>query len=299
MGLEPALAALAAGQFGPAPRARSSSKPQERPGRVRLGKSDRSPARTIRTASAEEPEPILAAPIDDPELPDAARSTDSDAEQAEPRTTPIDLGSALRLAGVENLELILARQRVEVAVALQQLAAAQILPTLNLGSNYDSHTGLLQQASGNILNIQRSSLYVGAGANAVAAGTVSIPGLQYNLNVSESIYNYFANRQRSEQSRFASQAAENEVLLRVASGYLELLRAQGLRSLAMLTRNDAREVARLTANYATTGEGRPADAERAATELSRRDAELDSAKVLPFSPQLIVGFSGGVFGGGQ
>jgi outer membrane protein TolC len=143
-------------------------------------------------------------------------------------------------------------------------------------------------------------------------------------------------------------------------------------SLAIITRNDAREVARLTANYAATGEGRPADAERAATELRRRDEdvaaarlevgdasrklsellnldstislrplesqivpqaivpnriplaelvtialldrpelkarqaaiqaallELDSAKMLPFSPQVLLGFSGGVFGGGS
>ena len=288
------------------------------------------------------------------------------------RAQPIDLNSALRLAGVENLELIQARQRVEVAVAVQQLAAAQFLPNINLGTNYDAHTGNLQQASGNILNLQRSALYVGAGANAVAAGTVSIPGVQWNLNVSESIFNYLASRQRSEQSRFANQAVENEVLLKVASAYTDLLQARGGLSLAIITRNDAREVARLTANYVKVGEGRASDAERAATELRRREEdviaaranvgqasrrlaellnlnvttplrpvesqvipqsivpnripltelvaialldrpelkarraaiqaamlELRSAKVLPFSPQVMVGLSGGVFGGGS
>jgi outer membrane protein TolC len=230
----------------------------------------------------------------------------------------------------------------------------------------------LQQANGNILNLQRSALYVGAGAAAVAAGTVSIPGVQWNLNVSESIFDYLASRQRSEQSRFASQAVENDVLLKVAVAYTELLQARGGFSLAIITRNDAREVARLTANYAKTGEGRPSDAERAATELRRREEdviaaraavgqasrrlaellnlnvttplrpvesqivpqsivpnriplvelvaialldrpelkarqaaiqaamlELRSAKVLPFSPQVMVGLSGGVFGGGS
>ena len=288
------------------------------------------------------------------------------------RAQPIDLNSALRLAGVENLELIQARQRVEVAVAVQQLAAAQFLPNINLGTNYDAHTGNLQQASGNILNLQRSALYVGAGANAVAAGTVSIPGVQWNLNVSESIFNYLASRQRSEQSRFANQAVENEVLLKVASAYTDLLQARGGLSLAIITRNDAREVARLTANYVKVGEGRASDAERAATELRRREEdviaaranvgqasrrlaellnlnvttplrpvesqvipqsivpnripltelvaialldrpelkarraaiqaamlELRSAKVLPFSPQVMVGLSEGVFGGGS
>ena len=98
---------------------------------------------------------------------------------------PIDLASALQLAGVENPEILIARQRVLEAVAVRQLAAAQILPSLNLGMNYDAHTGPLQQSSGNILKVNRSALYVGAGANAVAAGTVNIPGLVYNLNVSE------------------------------------------------------------------------------------------------------------------
>jgi outer membrane protein TolC len=290
----------------------------------------------------------------------------------EDRGTSIDLATGLRLAGVENLELVIARQRIEAAVAQQQLAAAQILPNLNLGTNYDAHTGNVQQASGRIINVERSALYVGAGANAVAAGTVSIPGVQWNLNVSESIYNYFATRQRSEQARLATAAEQNAVLLNVSVAYTDLLEAHAALSLATITRNDAREVARLTANYAATGEGRPADAERAATELRRREEdvaqarlevgnasrrlsellnldatvplrplesrvvpqsivpqriplaelitialldrpelkarqaaiaaallELDSAKVLPFSPQVLLGFSGGVFGGGS
>ena len=92
----------------------------------------------------------------------AAAPDPSDDVRPEERTVPIDLSSALRLAGVENLELVQARQRVEFAVAVQQLAAAQILPTLNLGMNYDEHTGNLQQSSGHILNVQRMlALYVG------------------------------------------------------------------------------------------------------------------------------------------
>src|SRR5438309_7435137 len=85
--------------------------------------------------------------------------------------TTIDLASALGLAGVQNPEILLARQRVTEAVAVQQLAAAQILPSLNAGLNYDAHTGPLQQASGNILKVNRDALYLGAGSNAVAAGT--------------------------------------------------------------------------------------------------------------------------------
>src|SRR5262245_58930901 len=73
----------------------------------------------------------------------------------------IDLGGALRLAGVENLDILMARERVEQAVAVRQLAAAQVLPNLNGGLNVDVHTGPLQQACGNILKVNRDSMYVG------------------------------------------------------------------------------------------------------------------------------------------
>jgi len=314
---------------------------------------------------------------DSPPTPSTASSSDGlysppSRETDNIATAPIDLASALRLAGVQNLDLVVARQRVELAVADQQLAAAQILPSVNIGTNYDNHTGTLQQASGNILAVNRSALYAGAGAGAVAAGTVPIPGLQYNLNISESIYKYLVTRKRADVSRHLQRAVENETLLRVALAYTDLLRAEGERSITILTRNDAREVARLTAAYAKTGEGRPADAERAATELARREEEviaaqahvgiasrklaqilnldttirlrpiesqvvpqpvvpsvvplpelitvamfhrpelharrteieaalleLDSARLLPFSPQMLAGGSGGVFGGGS
>ena len=91
----------------------------------------------------------------------------------QPGESPIDLATALRLAGAQNPELLLSRERISEAAARQQLAAAQLLPNLNVGANLDSHRGVLQQSNGNILSVQRSALYVGAGANAVAAGTVN------------------------------------------------------------------------------------------------------------------------------
>src|SRR5262249_56553206 len=64
----------------------------------------------------------------------------ADDDTPDDRGTSIDLTAALRLAGVENLELVIARQRVEVAVAIQQLAAAPILPAIHLRTDYDAHT---------------------------------------------------------------------------------------------------------------------------------------------------------------
>jgi outer membrane protein TolC len=290
----------------------------------------------------------------------------------EPGESPVDLGTALRLAGAENPELLLARERVTETTALGQLAVAQLLPNLNLGTNYSLHRGALQQANGNILQVNRDSLYVGLGANAVGAGTVNIPGLSYNLNVGEAWYGRLLARQRVVTAGAAAEAVRNDILLRVCLSYLDLLRAEGRQAIARKTRAEAAEVARLTSEYARTGQGRRADADRAIVELKRRDAdvtqaegetlaasarlaqllnldpstrlrpidgwvvpapvvpdaiplrellaiavlqrpelaarrseiraalyELSLAKVLPFSPNVILGFSAGGFGGGS
>lgn len=191
---------------------------------------------------------------------------------------PIDLDSALRLAGVENPQILLARQRVVEAMALRQYAAAQILPNLNLGASYDDHNGNLQQSTGNILKVDRNSMYVGAGAHAVAAGTVSIPGVTWNGNVSEGIYGMLISRQVVTVRKLATRAVENQMLLRVAVTYNELLRSEGLYAIARLTRDNAREVEEWTASFARAGAGRQGDTDRAQTERLLREAELPIAE---------------------
>lgn len=191
---------------------------------------------------------------------------------------PIDLNTALRLAGAENPELNLARQRVVEAAALRQYAAVQILPSINAGTNYDSHTGTLQQSNGNILSVNRSAVYVGAGANAVAAGSVNIPGVVLSGNIGQGIFAFLTTRQVVAQRQFASAATKNQVFLQVALAYSELTRSEGRRAVAKQARDEAREVARLTADYAATGEGRKADAHRAASELARREGDVLEAE---------------------
>jgi outer membrane protein TolC len=193
-------------------------------------------------------------------------------------TQPIDLPTALRLAGTQNPQILLAQERVLEMVALRQLAAAQLLPTLNAGFNFDSHGGVLQQSTGNILSVNRQSMYVGFGANAVGAGTVNIPGLVWAGNVSEAIYGNLVTRMIVRQQQYATVAVRNEILLRVASAYLELLRAEGHRAIALRNVEEVREVARITANYAKTGQGRQADANRAAADLEQRNRELLQAE---------------------
>lgn len=200
----------------------------------------------------------------------------------------IDLPSALRLAGVRNSQILLSRERITEADAVRQLAASRWLPNINAGSNYDTHTGPLQQSTGQIIDVNRNSLYLGLGASAVGGGTVTIPGVTWNNNLSETYYGVLITRQVVRQRGFAADAVNNDMLLRVATGYVELLRAGGRRAVVILTREDAQELARVTAAYARAGQGRQADADRAATELEQRNAEFfrAEAEVLTASARL-------------
>lgn len=197
---------------------------------------------------------------------------------AEAEASPIDLTTSLSLAGAENPQILVAMQRTVAAAARQQLAAAQALPNINLGTNFDFHHGVLQQASGNILKVNRDAMYIGAGAQAVAAGSVSIPGVQYNLNVGESLFRYYEMRQRRDAAAHQTNAVRNQVLLKVVIAYLDLVGAQARRSVAIQAHQESDVVARITAAYAATGQGLPADAERAATELQLRESELVAAE---------------------
>jgi outer membrane protein TolC len=231
--------------------------------------------------------PGRAAPMPDalPHAPTARRDNAGIAPPPEspptilkPEVQPIDLTTALKLAGVQNPELNIARTRVLEAVAMRQLAAAYFLPSINPGVNYDSHTGNLQQSSGNILGVNRSAVYVGAGANAVAAGAPTIPGVFLAENVGLGIYNYLASKQTVQQREFIAVAVLNQIFLQVTWAYSELLRAEGRRAAQIQARDEASVIAKITRDYAAAGQGREADANRAVTQLARREALIQAAE---------------------
>ncbi|ODT98595.1 MAG: hypothetical protein ABS79_05600, partial [Planctomycetes bacterium SCN 63-9] len=164
----------------------------------------------------------------------------------------------------------------------------QILPSINYGSNYNSHNGKLQQSNGNILSVNRSAVYVGAGTGAVAAGTVAVPGVVLEGNIAVGVYAYLMARQQFFQRDFTSIAVRNQAFLQTTLAYSELLRAEGRRAIAIQVRDEARRVADLTASYAKAGQGREADAHRALTELQARENDIQGAEgaVLTSSAQL-------------
>ncbi|OJW06984.1 MAG: hypothetical protein BGO49_27435 [Planctomycetales bacterium 71-10] len=190
----------------------------------------------------------------------------------------VDLSSALRLAEAENPQIAVARQRVGEAVAVLQGARALLLPSLNMGANYHDHLGNLQRSSGRILNLRERSLYFGGGVDVVAAGTVEIPAVSIVSPLTDAIFEPLAARQEVDRARFDATATANSVLMDVSQLYFELTATEGFLDVRREMAEKGGEVARLTRAYADAGEGREADAMRAATELRLIGVEVRRAE---------------------
>jgi len=210
---------------------------------------------------ADRPAPVSVAP--------AAATVSSPQLAAE---YPIDLGLALRLAGIENPTVNLARERVNEALAGQLAARALLLPSVNVGGNFYLHRGVYQNASGQILDVNRQSLYLGAGSRVTGAGAAAVPGAWLFAHLGDAAYAPLAARQEVSARRSDAQGVQNAVLRDVAVAYLQLVGTEARLEVLRQAEIDVGEVVRVTRSFAEKGQGQQSDADRATAnaELLRR-----------------------------
>ena len=200
----------------------------------------------------------------------------------------VDLGTALRLAGVGDPTINLARELVTEAQASLLLSRVLLVPSLNAGGNLHVHTGTLQASTGLIRHLNEDSFYFGFGARTLAAESVAVPGVRIFGHLGDAYFEPVALRQRVATRAAESRAAENNVLLEVARDYLELVGAEARVELLRASEADIAEVVRLTAAYARAGQGRAGDANRAAAtaDLLRRQRQQADEGVAVASARL-------------
>lgn len=198
------------------------------------------------------------------------------------KVRPLTLAAALAQAGVENPVINIARQAVVSALGLQLQARVLLLPNVNVGANYDTHTGPLQASFGGIRKVDRQAVYYGLGVNTVAAESIKIPGLFINTPLSDVIFEPLVARNVVANRRFLATATRNDIFLEVSRTYLALMNAETRLAIIRQSERDFEEVARLTASFAKQGRGRYGDANRAEADLlelrvSEQQAQQDVA----------------------
>jgi outer membrane protein TolC len=193
----------------------------------------------------------------------------------------IDLETVWRIAGARNPNINRARSLVVEARALQRRADLIWLPDLNAGVNYRRHIGVYQSSFGQIRDVDMSSVYLGAGANAVGGNPPAVPGVRLFTSVADAIYEPQAARRLSASRSNDARATNNTMQLESTTAYFELLSAEHRLRAAMQSYADADKIVGTTQSYAKAGQGRSGDAHRAEAEgslllieLSRLDEEV-------------------------
>jgi outer membrane protein TolC len=157
--------------------------------------------RPTRKVEGGEPPPLFPLPAVRSPLPDQ-------------KPLPINLPTALQLANAQAIDIAIASQRIEVAVAQLQRAQTLWLPTIYLGTDYYRHDGQIQETPGNVFGTSRSSFMLGAGPSAVFA-------------ISDAIFEPLAARQVLRAREAAFQTASNDTMLAVAQAYFNVQQARG------------------------------------------------------------------------
>lgn len=131
----------------------------------------------------------------------------------------IDLSTALRLAGLNNLDLALVRNAERQAKAANDAATLKFVPALSVGEAFTRATGSVQQTAGEMENVDRQ-LY-GRG------GTVGM-----SVDLGDAIFNKLAARQLQIAAGQDIESQRNDTLLAAANAYFDLVDAVAERDIA-------------------------------------------------------------------
>ena len=132
-----------------------------------------------------------------------------------PQGLPINLATAMQLAGVRPLDIAAATKQVEQALALQLQAKVLWVPNLNAGVDYFRHDGVQQNIfTGPNFQKGRNNLFVGGG-----------PSLSVGLT--DAIFAPLAARRVVDSRQADLQAARNDSLFAVAQAFFDLQQARG------------------------------------------------------------------------
>jgi outer membrane protein TolC len=164
-------------------------------------------------------------------------------------------------------------EAVRAGLALELRARAQLLPTLDAGTNLNEHWGNLESSSGVILDVHRQALYFGNGAGTVGAGTVGMPGISISAHLADALFEPAAARDEVAALRYETAAVRNATLLNVVRAYFELIGAESRLAALHQSQGELAELVRITVSFAKTGAGRASDADRASSEAAALQLE--------------------------
>jgi len=217
---------------------------------------------------------LLPLPAAEEPYDDAASVELVDISFAEHEQRELDLVTALGLVGGQHPVIGFAQWRVQEAYAQLDQAEVLWLPSLQAGFSYHRHDGNYQASNGQIVDVNRNSFQSGMGGGATGAGTTPRPGVVAQFHMADAIFQPDIAQKNAWARGHAANAAQNKQLLDSALAYIELLETEQDRRILEESRNRTQELSKITSDFAASGQGLQADADRMATELSLLNSRL-------------------------
>jgi outer membrane protein TolC len=179
----------------------------------------------------------------------------------------IDLPTALRLAGANNIDVQLAREKLAEARATSEAARARYFPWIAPAITFRRHENNIQTVEGRIIDADKQSLAIGVALTA-------------QLDLGETYYQNLVARQAVRSNEAAVATRQREQTFRAAAAYFDLARARSAvgaaAEAAKIARRHAEQVA-ATVDAGLTFQGEAARVraarERSELTLSRQRAE--------------------------
>jgi len=195
---------------------------------------------------------------------------------------PIDLANSLGLGGADNLQIRLARTRLFQAQARHFQAKTLWLPSIRLGVGYNKHDGRLQETEGNVLQINRNSLFygggLGLGAAPLAAGAGGPPRLFVNLSLADAVFKPLSACQEVAAFGAGERVATNDALLEIALAYHGLVEAHGQLANATHAQELSQQMVELVEQFERQGFSSQTEVNRATTAWRHRQQSVDEAR---------------------
>lgn len=130
-----------------------------------------------------------------------------------PPTGTIDLPTALRLAGANNLDVEIAREKVTEARAAHDSARARFFPWVTPSITVRRHEDNIQSVEGRILDVDKQSLAAAITLNA-------------QIDLGETYFQNLVSRQVVRSNEAALAGRQREATFRAAAAYFDLARAR-------------------------------------------------------------------------
>jgi outer membrane protein TolC len=210
-------------------------------------------AAVVRAVSDELPPPKPALPTETiPTLP---------AETAKAKVLPIGLDTVLRLAEEQNLQVAIARARVQEACAEREVAASHWLPDIYVGSAYYRHEGGIQDFFGELIHSSYGSLFEGMEVDA-------------RIDIREVAFGIASAERKTWQQKGELSKVTYDTLQDAAHTYIDLLAARTGEAVARELQDKLQQLVERAQKMAGIEPGSQVEVERVQTELSANRVNL-------------------------